>query len=199
MLIPSAQTGLQKALLAIIAAGGVAPAEGADDSYIIEEIRAVGPGCPPGTFDFDAEGQHFVYDEMILWHPDPAGRTVQYTNCLTTIAIDVAEGIQVSVAHARARGHATLDPGIVARHTMKFFFAGDPSGAMSHTELTGPFDDDYDLSGQLSPGGEAWSTCGEPVVLGIDSSLQLNASHNPAGTAELSVDRLDMKIQARRC
>jgi hypothetical protein len=214
MLILSTFTELQATFLGLLASFaapsgdeplsvGDAPEVTASDPDLnevyIEEIKGVGPGCPPGTFDYtiaeDKKSFIIGFFELRLENPNPAGKKVQYTNCLATVKLHVPGGLQVSVATVNSRGYAFLDPGIRGRQTSKYFFAGVPVGTKLHTELAGPYDSDYDFTDAVPFGSSTWSPCGQSAIFAIDSSLQLNAVANPNGTALFNLNDIDGRFE----
>ncbi|WAS92099.1 DUF4360 domain-containing protein [Nannocystis punicea] len=210
MLILSTFTELQATLLGLLASFA-APArdEPLDlaipptvtasslDEVYIEELDAFGPGCPPGTFDYtiaeDRKSFILGFYDLRLENPSPDGKKVQYTNCLATVKLHIPEGLQVSVSTVNSRGYAFLDPGIRGRQTSKYFFAGEPTSVKAHTELSGPYDDDYDFTDEVP--FLTWSECGEQVIYVVDSSLQLNATGNPGGTALFNLNNIDGRFE----
>ena len=169
-----------------------------DDLYI-ESISTGGTGCPdPYTVTpiiaSDRKSFLLIFDDMHLAYSQGYA-TVQNITCSAGIKLHVPSGYQVALATVNTRGYAYLDKGIRARHTSKYFFAGDPIAFSPHATLKGPFDDLYDFTDYVPFESLVWSPCGGSAIFGIQSILNLNAIFNPHGQALFSNDTVDGKFQ----
>jgi hypothetical protein len=168
------------------------------DDFYIESISTGGSGCPdsytvtPVIAD-DRRSFLLIFDEMFLEYPP--GPRVKNKTCSAGVKLHVPGGYQVALATVNTRGYAYLDKGMRARHTSKYFFAGNPIAFAPHATLKGPFDDLYDFADYVPFESLVWSPCGGEAIFGIQSILNLNAVHNPHGQAIFSNDTIDGQFQ----
>jgi hypothetical protein len=163
------------------------------DVYI-ESITTGGTGCPdPSTvstlISSDRRSFLVIFDQMELDYP-PAPY-VQNISCVAGVRLHIPNGWQFSVATVTTRGYAFLSPGIKARQTSDYFFAGNPIGAAYHSTLVGPFDDLYSFTDDVGFGSTVWSPCGGSAIFAINTMLNLNALGNKNGTTVFNTDTVD--------
>lgn len=168
-----------------------------EDVYI-ESISTGGPGCPdPDTVTtvISADRSTFlvIYDEMVLGNP--YGSPIKNINCVAGIKLHVPNGWQVSIATVDTRGYAYLSPGIKARQTSEYFFAGQPLGTAFHSQLQGLYDDDYLFTDTIPFESVVWSPCGTSAIFAINTKLNLNAVSNPSGLAYLNTETTDGRFE----
>ena len=191
---PSEHTLSDQSPLLVAPTGGfVTP----NDVYI-ESISTGGPGCPdPSTVTtiISADKTTFlvIYDQMIL--NNPPGPAVKNLNCVAGIKLHIPGGWQVSVATVDTRGYAYLSPGIKARQTSQYFFAGQPLGAAYHTLLSGFYDGNYVFTDNIPFTSVVWSPCGESSIFAINTILNLNSVANPNGLAYFNTETTDGKFK----
>lgn len=168
-----------------------------EDVYI-ESIATGGSGCPSPTsvttqISSDRTTFLLIFDEMIL--ENPPAPAVKNINCTAGIQLHIPSGWQFSVATVDTRGYAYLSPGIRARQTSKYFFAGIPLGASYHATLVGLHDDIYAFTDTIPFESVVWSPCGGSAIFAIDTSLNLNAVLNPTGLAYFNAETVDGSFQ----
>ena len=168
-----------------------------EDVYI-ESISTGGPGCRDRdtvTTVISADRSTFlvIYDGMIL--ENPGGSSIKNINCVAGIKLHVPNGWQVSMATVDTRGYAYLSPGIRARQTSEYFFAGQPLGSAFHSELKGYHDDSYVFTDTIPFQSVVWSPCGASAIFAINTKLNLNAVSNPSGLAYFNTETTDGKFE----
>lgn len=158
----------------------------APKGFSVEKISYNGSGCPnEGDVTVDKKSFRAVYHKMIL--KNPPGPPLKSKDCIVSISLRIPPGWQFAPAKMGLRGRADLDKGVSARQTSAYFFAGDPVSSAHKTELRGKYDDEY-VHVETVPEHElVWSPCGEPAIFAFDSYLQLNATKNLDGKAEVRV------------
>ncbi len=166
--------------------------------FYIEDISTGGTGCPnPYTVTSVISGDRrsflLLFDEMQIEYPP--GPQIQNKTCSAAISLHVPQGYQLALATVNTRGYAYLDPGIRARQTSKYFFAGYPIAFAPRSALKGPFDDLYDFTDKVPFESLVWSPCGGSAIFGIQSIINVNAKFNPYGTAIFSNDTIDGRFQ----
>lgn len=177
-------------------ASGPPPPTPAD--VYIESITTGGAGCPdPSTvstlISSDRASFLVIFDEMILEYPPKP--YVKNINCVAGVKLHIPSGWQFTIATITTRGYAFLSNGIKARQTSKYFFAGLPVAAAFHTQLNGLFDDTYSFTDTIGISSQVWSPCGGSAIFAIDTSLNLNAIGNTAGSALFNAETLDGVFQ----
>lgn len=168
-----------------------------NDLYI-EEIKTGGPGCKtPDTVSTlisdDRKSFLILYDDMQI--RNPGGPKVKSLSCAAGVKLHVPGGWQVALATVNTRGYLYLDDKLRARQTSNYFFAGKPLGAYAHTQFKGPYDDFYVFSDEIPFESLVWSACGTSAIFGINTTLNLNAVHNPKGEGIFSTDTTDGMFQ----
>ncbi|KIG19664.1 putative secreted protein [Enhygromyxa salina] len=168
---------------------------GPNDVYI-EEITTNGIGCPyPGSavavLSSDQKSFIVIFNDMLLQNPPPP--PVKTTNCVAAVKLHVPKGFQVSVSTVNTKGYAFLEKGLKATQTSNYFLAGVPLGLTYQSVLQGYFDDFYNFTDVF--GVATWSKCGEAVLIGINTTLNLNAIKNPYGNGIINTTTVDGKFQ----
>jgi len=175
----------------------VAPPPSPDDVYI-EHVTTGGVGCPdPSTvstlISSDRRSFLVIFDRMLLEYPPSP--FIKNINCVAGVTLHIPNGWQFSVATVTTRGYAYLSPGVRARQTSKYFFAGNPIASAYHSQLQGYYDGDYEFTDNVGFTSKTWSPCGGSAIFAIDTSLNLNALSNKSGNALFNAETLDGRFQ----
>jgi hypothetical protein len=170
---------------------------GPSDVYI-QSISTGGVGCPdPSTvtaiISDDRTSFLVIFDEMVLEYPP--GPKVKNTNCVAGVKLHIPNGWQFSVATVDTRGYAYLDPGMRARQTSQYFFAGNPLATVYHSSLLGYMDGNYSFTDAIPFTSIVWSPCGGSSIFAIDTQLNLNAIQSPNGLGYFNTTSLDGKFK----
>lgn len=170
----------------------------APEDVYIENITSGGPGCPNPSavstlISSDKKSFLVIFDSMILEFPPKP--YIKNINCVAGVTVHVPNGWQFTLATVTTRGYAYLSPGLKAKQTSKYFFAGNPLGAMYHSTLNGFFDGQYEFTDLVGITSEVWSPCGASAIFAIDTSLNLNATGNPFGYGLFNAETLDGMLQ----
>ncbi|UQA58838.1 DUF4360 domain-containing protein [Polyangium aurulentum] len=174
----------------------------------IQSIQASGSGCRTSDsvlpiLSDDQQSFIIIFNDMQLVYPP--GTQLQSKSCVAVLDMHVPQGFQISLGTVITRGFASLDPGHRARHTSRYFLAGNPLGATFTSVLRGPMEDVYQSTDRILLGSETWSPCGSNVLLGINTSLFLDASSNRRGASLFNTDTTDgvfqkvLHVSWRRC
>jgi len=177
------------------------------DVYI-ESIQASGSGCRTedsvlSVLSEDQQSFIVIFNDMQLVYPP--GTQLQSKSCVAVLNMHVPQGIQISLGTVNTRGFASLDPGHRARQISRYFLAGNPLGLSYTTLLNGPHEDVYDATDNIVLGSTTWSPCGRSVLLGLNTTLFLDASRNRRGASLLNTDTVDgvfrkvLHVQWRKC
>lgn len=161
------------------------------DVYI-ESISTGGSGCPnpsdaPAAISTDQRSFLVTFDKMSLSYPPPP--LVKNLNCVASVRLHIPAGWQFAVSTVTIKGYAYLTPGIRARHTSRYFFAGSLPPAFPHATLVGPYDGPYSFTDNLGP--SVWSGCGGSQIFTIDTTINLNAIGDPGGVGFINTDGVD--------
>jgi hypothetical protein len=175
----------------------------------IKSIQASGSGCRTedsvrSILSDDKLSFVVVFDDMGLAYP--SGSQLQAKSCVVVLNLHVPQGIQISLGTVNTRGIVSLDPGHRARFISRYFLAGVPLGLTYTSLLRGPHEDfEYESTDNILLGSANWSPCGSSVLLGLNTTIFLDASRNWRGNSLLNVDDVDGKwrkvlnIQWRKC
>jgi len=168
----------------------------APSNVYIEGITTGGPGCPtpgdaPTVISPARDAFLVIFNKMFLNYP-PAP-LVKNLNCVAGVQLHIPAGWQFSVATVNTRGYAFLEPGMQARQTSKYFFAGNPIATAWHSTLYGYFDASYSFTDNIGFG--SWSACGGSAIFAIDTSINLNAIGNPGGNGYMNTETVDGAFQ----
>jgi hypothetical protein len=177
-------------------------------NVFIQSIQASGSGCRTAdsvTPILSEDRQSFIviFNDMQIVYPP--GTQLQAKSCVAVLNMHVPQGFQISLGTVNTRGFASLDPGHRARHTSRYFLAGNPLGATFSSGLSGPFENVYQSTDNILLGSTTWSPCGRSVLLGINTSLFLDTSNNRRGASLFNSDTVDgvfrkiLHISWRRC
>jgi len=160
----------------------------------IEDITAQGTGCQTedtvtSVISLDRKSFIVIFTAMQLLNPP--GPAIKFKNCLASVRLHVPQGWQVSLATVNTRGFASLANDIRARQSSAYFFAGNPITTQAHSELVGPFEDDYIFTDDVPFASRTWSACGRSEIFAVDTRIFLNALRNPQGSALFNTTNID--------
>jgi hypothetical protein len=150
-------------------------------------VTANGTGCPAGTWDaaISPDGETFTvsfsqYETMV----DP-GQSFSIKDCTLAIDVNSPNGLSFAVNSFYYQGYALLDqPGMTAKQTAKYYFQGNPVGAVENrSDMNGPFDNSYVFADNIGVADLVWSPCGATRRLNAQTRLILtnNAQHSGSG------------------
>ena len=173
----------------------------------IDSISHGGTGCPQGTVGqtiaSDAESFTLLFDEYIAETGPFVSRRDSRKFCQITLDLKVPQGWSYAIADFDYRGWASLDYGVYATQSARYYFDRNREGSFQ-TTIRGSFDDDYLMSDSIDFDSLVWSPCGEHRLLNIKTQISLRSrDRNAEGI--ITVDSLDGKVrqiyglQWRRC
>jgi hypothetical protein len=161
---------------------------------VINVVKAKGSGCKSGSY-------------VVALSPDFQAFTVTYSgylaqvgpgvptddkNCNLTLKVGVPKGYTYALAGADYRGYANLAGGANGVETSDYYFQGPGDTVTTTHQVSGPMDDDWEVSDPQPPIYEA---CGKQRQLNIDTDMTINAaSSDPNATSYMTMDSADGSI-----
>ena len=132
----------------------------------IQALRALGNGCPPGTFSYniatDGSALTMMYGAFVA-AADGRATGVWYDrkSCDVFVRVRTAPGWSFAVDSLDYRGYLHLERGAEAIQTSTFYFpphvASEPTATVRYTE---PHRDDYLRQNAVPSAAQLWSDCG---------------------------------------
>jgi hypothetical protein len=159
----------------------IVPAE----QVTVEVVTVNGVGCQQGTVavwmqpDNQAIAVHFSVFMV------ETGLDVNRTrvSCQLGLVVHAPEGYAFGVAGARHQGYAELAEGASGWVQETHYLRGEtPAPAVRHT-LTGPMEDDWEYVDQAPADSVAFSSCGVPSELFLNTQMRVVAGTSPRGTS----------------
>lgn len=172
------------------------------------EVKTSGTGCPPGTADTQVSPDGLVFTTNFSGYQLQVSPSVDLSvrECALDIALRVPAGRTYAVQSFSYAGYALLQEGVIGRHTASYHFAGDPVPSLesNRTELTGPFEDSYLFTDEVSEEQLVWTGCGVERKLQVATRVQLfNDNARRSGFMTLAASdgpaRTVVKLVSRPC
>jgi hypothetical protein len=154
----------------------------------IDGISYGGSGCSQGSVGVDLASDRraftLIFDEYILEFPAASQKS-----CEIDVNLTNAPGWQFAIFQVQVRGYAMLDPGVTGKHKLSIHAAGGGQPAKSEMKKSGPFDDDYIVTGSLT-NNLKWSQCQHTTHrIKIKSASTIEGAASAAGL--MTVDSID--------
>lgn len=169
------------------------------DKVYIKRITYAGPGCPHGSvvhnISVDAKAFTLLFDSFFAEiGPDlPSGHAKN--SCVLKIDLRFPQGWSYTIFDVDYRGYASLDEGVRATHSSKYFYQSNPGDYVRFSRsAVGPFDDDYLISDSIGLSELVWSPCGRYRALNIETKIALNNSSNSEGYGTITIDSIDGEL-----
>jgi hypothetical protein len=171
----------------------------ADDKPRVERVDYHGSGCAAGTviasISPDQEAATVGFSAYIASAGPGVDASEQKKRCNLDFRIHVPQGKMVAVTNIDYRGFVHLDDAVSAALKTHVGFK-DGSGQDRDTQhFAGVVDQDYQMHDEVKISTVAWSPCGGKRTLDVDSSVVVDNSKNPMGTAMLTVDSVDDEVK----
>jgi len=175
--------------------------------YFTGDVNYAGSGCPSDTIEpilsGDARTLTIIFEEYEAMI-DAATSPVVSKFCNMNIPIHIPQGWQYSLIDVTHRGSATLDPGVKATFTERYYFSGQ-RGKKVTRKTYGSYDDDYTFIDKFGIASFVWSPCGRDVGLNLRSKIKLDNRRNRNGFGLVDRESTDIDIKRtyslswRRC
>ena len=139
-------------------------------------VTGSGTGCPERSWNANikASGETF---ELVFSAFDLAvgtGVTAAAKDCLLSIRLRGTRALSYAILDTYYTGHADLDEGVSASHTVTTYVQGNPRGAKERrAQIAGPIEDAYSFKGESKVADIVWSDCARDINLNIRIELQL--------------------------
>ncbi|MFS4457982.1 DUF4360 domain-containing protein [Bdellovibrio sp. HCB2-146] len=180
----------------------------------IENIQAVGSGCPVGSYsaNISPDGSTFslLLDNYVAESTihNPIARLM----CELKVSFRVPRGWSMAVMSADYRGFVYAEAGTVATHQAIYSFDGsrprnerpgyENSGRYSFRaqEFRGPYSDNYYVRYQIDPRVAPWAACSANDVQTLYVTTFLmsrNLNLSAPVTAQISLDSVDGQLQSQ--
>lgn len=157
----------------------------------VTEVEANGTGCPRGTWSADVaedgSGFSIVFDN---YEASVAESTaLDAADCNLSTTLHVPSGVSYAVQSFSYEGYATLDDGVQARYSAKYYFQGDPqAGREVQSDRTGPYDDAFTYSDELETADVVWSPCGVDRTLNVQTRMVVTNNSEKSGRGSVRLD-----------
>jgi hypothetical protein len=146
------------------------------DRMVVDVVTVNGSGCPAGTaaVAVTPDGSDFsvTFSAYTAWVGVGAKPLETRRNCQLSLVVHVPWDHTYTVSAAPFRGFASLAAGASALYRANYYFQGQASSQWRSQVVTGPFDDDVDVSGE---GVGIWSPCGVKRNLNINTEIRVYA------------------------
>ncbi|MGE0174497.1 MAG: DUF4360 domain-containing protein [Oligoflexales bacterium] len=179
-----------------------------DHIISIDGINYGGSGCPQGSVgkEISSDEQAFtlIFDQYIAevgpGVPLSAGRK----NCQIGIKLNVPAGWTYMIADFDYRGYVSLDRGVDAKQTSRYYFQGDSITGNLSTRWDGPIDENYFISDSVDQ--DVWAPCGARRSLNVNTAIQVSTRdrHASGKMGLITIDSIDgvfhtYKLKFKRC
>jgi hypothetical protein len=205
--------GVMKAIFsakvyAAIFAATIAGSAYGDHIIRVETVNMGGSGCPQGSvgkqISGDGEAFTLIFDRFIAEVGPDVSLSEGRKSCQIAVRLDVPAGWTYMVADFDYRGYVSLDNGVTAKQTSKYYFQGNSITPTYSTKFEGPYDDDYVISDSVDQ--EFWAPCHADRSLNINAAIQVSArNRNSRGKMGLiTIDSIDgvfytYNLRFKRC
>jgi hypothetical protein len=172
---------------------GVAQANG------IASFTYQGTGCPAGTVGIsisnDRSTMTMIFDNFVAFTGPSVSTSEMDKNCDIYVTMQTSDSATVQV---QSRGYVQLDAGTGGEEHQ---YIPQAKGSNTVLPFTGPTSRDY-LSASVA-NVLAQQGCGTPpsgsgnsgnTTFRVSLSVGLNDDQNPAGSSQMTIDSLDLKI-----
>lgn len=158
----------------------------------VDIVTMNGTGCAPGSA------------WAAMW-PDNTSLNVQYgdyfagvgvgtrltdfrKSCQLSVLVHVPPGFAYAITAVDHRAYVSLVAGASGRHRANYFFQGQPAPALVEHSFSGPLEDERLITVPRDEVDLAFSTCGEPRALQINTELRVSAgTSDPVTTTSFMV------------
>jgi hypothetical protein len=173
------------------------PGGGAGGPLQIYQIVSGGPGCPsPDAVKVDVDQDtgtvRLTYPPLTLSHSP--GATFHHTSCTTGLTVHGVAGQQYGATSLKLHGTADLPSGAHAEASVHLAFAGAPPTEALQSQLMGPTQGPYDLTGGLAAGTLLKSPCGQDSIFTIRVELTMEVPAGSQDSASLEAVSLELPI-----
>ena len=175
--------------------------------YFTGDVNYAGSGCPSDTIvpilSADASTLTIIFTEYEAMIDEETSPVVSRF-CNMNVPIHIPQGWQYSLVDITHRGGVTLDPGVQATFTERYYFAGQ-RGLKKTRRMSGLKDEDYTFTDKFGIASYSWSPCGRNVGLNLRSKIKLDNRRNRNGFGLVDRESTDIDIKRtyrfswRRC
>jgi len=189
-------------------AGDAPPALYAANAGPFLDVTANGTGCPAGTWtsDVSEDGTTFAVSFNAYEASVAPGSSFSIKDCTLSIKLANEPGRQYAVESISYHGAAKLDAGVRTTVSAIYWFQGDPAaGQELATDLTGPYEQNFEFYDAPEPEALGWSPCGFARDLNVTSRIVLRNAAGASGTSNVSLNSVEgsaqlvVRLAARGC
>ena len=177
-----------------------APAPAAEPQFspgdvTIEKVSYAGSGCRAGTasvtISLDKTTVTILFDEYEATIGPGAKFSDQVKNCNINFLVEYPPGFQYTLYKNDYTGYALLEPGVTAKQTSSYWFAGFVGNKPTfQSTWKGPYNSDYTFTDTLA--SLVYSPCGTETTLNLNTQLVLT-SPNPKAQGLINTQSIDTK------
>ena len=145
---------------------------------IVKNIVLNGSGCRDAgsaSVTVAPEGGAITVTYASMTLASAPGATFQHINCTVGITLAGTAGRRLAVTASTKQGVAHLPAGASGHVMSSLFFAGNPRSFDGHSTLNGPTSEPFVITDAVTPGSGVASTCGEDMIVNLNTSLNLSA------------------------
>jgi hypothetical protein len=167
----------------------------------VASVTANGTGCPAGSWQgwISDDGQTFLvtfqgYEATVF-----PGVAFAVKDCTLSINLKTPAGLSFAVTSFRHHGFAFLEKaGMKARQTAKYYFMGNPTAAPElRSDISGPFDDAFEVGDEVAVENRVWSECGTERTLNAQTRLVLQNDSEEDGSGFLDTVAVSGSLDAQ--
>jgi len=160
----------------------------------ISSVAYAGSGCKAGTASViisnDRTTVTILFDDYLAEIYPGSKPSDSISNCNINFKVNYPPGLQYTLYTNDYTGYAKLDPGVVAKQSSSYWFAGFINNKPTfQSTWEGPFDKQYQFTDTLQ--SLVYSPCGASTTLNLNTQLTLNSSKNPKGSGFINTESID--------
>ncbi|GBG71796.1 hypothetical protein CBR_g9205 [Chara braunii] len=163
----------------------------------ISSFKYNGNGCPSGTAvgEISVDGLVITMKYSAFSATTDQGVSGMRKSCQLNIAMTYSPGYSFSLEMVTLRGYTFLDDKVKATHKVSYYLTGQTGTGSFSGSTTGPFDDNYEHSGPVTP--KVWSPCNLRRNLNVKAEVRVDNSANRSGAGFIDVDTKDVVLAFR--
>lgn len=186
---------------AFLAHGNAASASETPSEKVEIGVNTVnGSGCRPGTAAVapapDNTAFTVTYSDFTAEAGDGTRAKDSRKNCQLNLSVKIPQGFTYAISKVDYRGYANLQDGATAKQLSSYYFQGRSQTERYETELTGPYDDNWQITDVAENASLVWAPCGATRNLNINSELRVNAGTSDSSTTSyITMDSTDASVE----
>jgi hypothetical protein len=165
------------------------------DYVRIRDFTYAGTGCPAGSVALSMSRDSSAFSLLLEEFAAEAGPGVSisesHKNCQLLFDLDYPTGWQFALFTVDFSGYLSLDPGVTATQSARYYFQGQSQTANLATTFGGPDSRDYYIRDTFGPTSMVWSPCGAQRALNLNIAVDVSgANRNASGLNTTKLDPL---------